>query len=246
MQLISCEMALQLLSIYSPYIYPALAAWTLVIACESRALAPQQGRQEGTSGKRFSGSSQLVPSRQLPSPAKHGARLGQGLQVCWDAKSSCSLNDLLKRCVTWQTHGEGREGGREGEAPGTHGIDPPLRQEVRSWASLTGTLHCYLAFPSFELRSASLSFFLFSCPWEFETVHPRALFPSGIGGNGRSSLWRDVSVEQPLQNCWSSLPPNSCPVSVLRWHALAPTLWGQKEQGQGFGHLVLSFSSECS
>lgn len=51
MQPISCEIVFQLLSLYSTYIYPALAAWTLVISCESRALAPQQGRQEGTSEK---------------------------------------------------------------------------------------------------------------------------------------------------------------------------------------------------
>ena len=156
------------------------------------------------------------------------------MQGCWDVKSSYSLDDLLKRCVTWQTYGEGREGGREGEAPGPRGIDPPLCQEGRGWASLIGILHCYLVFSSFELRSASLSFLLFSCPWEFEAVHPRALFPSGIGDDGRSSLWRDVSAEQPLENCWSSLPPNTGPVPLLQWHALAPTLWGQEEQGRGF------------
>ena len=64
----------------------------------------------------------------------------------------------------------GRKGGREeGEAPGPHGIDPPLRQEIRGWASLIGILHCYLAFSSFELKSASLSFLLFF-PFSFFSI----------------------------------------------------------------------------
>ena len=86
-------------------------------------------------------------------------------------------------------------------------------------------------------ESASLSFLLFFWPWEFETVHPRALYPNGIGDDGRSSLWRDVSAEQPLENCWSSLPPNSSPVPVLQWQALVQPCEARRNRDRGLGIL---------
>ena len=141
----------------------------------------------------------------------------------------------------------GRKGGREGGGgprSSWHWPCPPSGGSELGFSHRHPPLLPGISFIWAE--SASLSFLLFFWPWEFETVHPRALFSSGIGDDGRSSLWRDASAEQPLENCWSSLPPNSGPVPRLQWHALVPTSWGQEEQGQGFGHLVLSFSSECS
>lgn len=137
--------------------------------------------RKGT-GKRFSGSSQLVPLGNCLLQQSMEPGWAKGCKYAEMQNPLCSLNDLLKRCV-WNDRHMGKEGraGREGEAPGArYRPSPPSGGSELGFSYRHPPLLPGISF-SFELRSASLSFFLFSCPWEFETVHPRALFPSGRG-----------------------------------------------------------------